>query len=302
MTLKTNGPMFGRVVTAMVTPLDANGDVDFAQAERLASHLADNGSDGLVISGTTGESATLTSSEKVELFSRISKAVRGRAAVIAGTGSYNTRESVELSREAKAAGVDGLLVVAPYYNKPSQEGLYQHYKTIAEAVDLPVLLYNVPGRTVTNLEASTVVRLSKIGNIVGVKEASKNLEQIGEIVRDTPSDFLVYSGDDGTTLPILAIGGVGVVSVISHVNGNDIQAMIKSFFAGDLAEAIRLHGTSLALTKALFAFPSPSPAKNALSLLGLLPSTTVRLPLVDATEAEREGVKTALREYGLLAG
>jgi 4-hydroxy-tetrahydrodipicolinate synthase len=160
----------------------------------------------------------------------------------------------------------------------------------------------VPGRTVTNLEASTVVRLSKIGNIVGVKEASKNLEQIGEIVRDTPSDFLVYSGDDGTTLPILAIGGVGVVSVISHVNGNDIQAMIKSFFAGDLAEAIRLHGTSLALTKALFAFPSPSPAKNALNLLGLLPSTTVRLPLVDATEAEREGVKAALREYGLLAG
>jgi len=294
--------MFGRVITAMVTPLDSDGNVDFAAAEKLALHLAENGSDGLVISGTTGESATLTSDEKVELYSRISEAVKGKAAVIAGTGSYNTRETIELSQKAKAAGADGLLLVAPYYNKPSQEGLAQHFTAIASAVDLPILLYNVPGRTVTNLEASTVVRLSALSNVVGVKEASKNLEQIAEIVRDTADDFLVYSGDDGTTLPTLAVGGVGVVSVISHVNGPDLQKMIAAFLAGDHALAVKLHGKSLALTQALFSFPSPSPTKTALNLLGHLSQTTVRLPLIDATEAEREIVRKALDTYGLGAG
>lgn len=300
MTLKTTGPMFGRVITAMITPFDGDGNVDFDEAVRLAQHLVKNGSDGLVISGTTGESATLTVAEKVELFSRISGAVGGNAVVLAGTGSYNTRETVEFSIQARDSGVDGLLVVTPYYNKPSQEGLYQHLKTVAASVDIPVMLYNVPGRTVTNLEASTVARLSAIDNIVAVKEASKNLEQIGEIVRDTPDDFLVYSGDDGTTLPILSVGGVGVVSVTSHVNGVDLQAMIAAFFASDFAEAIRLNGKSLALTKALFSFPSPSPAKTALKQLGLLNSTHVRLPLVDATEAERGAIKSALSQYGLL--
>ena len=300
MSLRNTSPRFGRVITAMVTPFDAAGKVDFAAAERLASHLVDHGSDGIVVSGTTGESATLTKTEKVELFHLISRAIGGRASVIAGVGSYSTQESIELAREAEKTGVDGFLVVAPYYNKPSQEGIYQHFRAIASAVDKPIVAYNVPGRTVTNIESSTAVRLSGLPNVVAIKEASKNLEQISEIVRDAAPGFELYSGDDGTTLPTLGVGGVGVVSVISHVNGLDIQRMFDAFESGNRAEAIRLHGAGVALTRTLFSAPSPTPTKTALQMLGILSCAGVRLPLVEATDAEREVIRTGLRNYGLL--
>jgi 4-hydroxy-tetrahydrodipicolinate synthase len=294
--------MFGRVITAMVTAFDTAGNVDFDASVRLANHLIDNGSDALVISGTTGESPTLTHDEKIELFKAIVDGVGKRAKVVAGTGSYNTRETVELSQAAEKCGVDGLLVVAPYYNKPSQEGLYQHFTTVANETTLPILLYNVPTRTITNIEASTVVRLADHPRIVGIKEASANMAQIGEMILNTPDDFLVYSGADEVNFPMLALGSVGTISVISHLAGNDLAEMYRSYLAGDVEKARRIHLRTLALTKAMFSFPSPSPTKTALNMLDILSNTHVRLPLVEAQEKERAIVHAALREYGLLRG
>jgi len=204
---------WGPVVTAMVTPFNENLEVNYDAAQALAELLVQTGSSGLVVSGTTGESPTLTHEEKITLFRKVKEAVGNRAAVLAGTSTYDTAESVRLSQEAERAGVDGLLLVAPYYNRPSQEGLYQHFKTIAHAVDLPVMIYNIPGRTGVNVEPSTLLRLAEITNVVAVKEASGNLNQMSEICAGAPDGFLVYSGDDSLTLPLLAVGGVGVVSV-----------------------------------------------------------------------------------------
>lgn len=295
-------PLFGRVLTAMVTPFDAAGNVDYNEAARLALWLAANGSDGLVVTGTTGESATLSHEEKVRLYKVVAEAVSGKVKVLAGTGSYNTAETVMLSLAAEDTGVDGLLVVTPYYNKPSQEGLYQHYKTVAEATTLPVVLYNVPARTSVNMEAATVLRLAQIENIVGVKEASKILEQIGEIILGAPAGFQVYGGADEVNLPILALGGVGNISVISHVVGPDLQTMHQAFFAGDLTAARAIHLRTLAITRAMFSAPSPVPTKTALAMMDVLPSSRVRLPLVDANEKERGLIHTALKDYGLLRG
>jgi len=295
-------PRFGRVITAMVTPMTADGAVDCDAAIALADHLVGNGSDGIVVSGTTGESPTLTVEEKVSLFKAIRGAVGNRAKIIAGTGSYNTAETIELSRAAERCGVDGLLVVAPYYNKPSQEGLYQHFMAVADATDTPILLYNVPGRTITNIDAGTVVRLSDHPRIVGVKEASANMTLVGDIVQNTPDDFEVYSGADEVNLPTLALGSVGTISVISHLVGNDLAAMYRAFAEGDTAKARQIHLGTLPLTKAMFSFPSPSPTKTALAMLGIIPGVTVRLPLVEAQEKERAIVHAALRDYGLLRG
>jgi len=286
----------------MVTPMTADGAVDCDAAIALADHLVGNGSDGIVVSGTTGESPTLTVEEKVSLFKAIRGAVGNRAKIIAGTGSYNTAETIELSRAAERCGVDGLLVVAPYYNKPSQEGLYQHFMAVADATDTPILLYNVPGRTITNIDAGTVVRLSDHPRIVGVKEASANMTLVGDIVQNTPDDFEVYSGADEVNLPTLALGSVGTISVISHLVGNDLAAMYRAFAEGDTAKARQIHLGTLPLTKAMFSFPSPSPTKTALAMLGIIPGVTVRLPLVEAQEKERAIVHAALRDYGLLRG
>lgn len=294
--------LFGRVITAMATPFDANGEVDYEQAARLAVYLIENGSDGLVVAGTTGESATLSRDEKLRLFETVANAVKGRAKVLAGTGSYNTAETVALSQEAAKTGVDGLLVVTPYYNKPSQEGLYQHYKAVSEAVTLPIMLYNVPPRTSVNLEAATVIRLSEIDNIVAVKEASGNLVQVGDIVAGTPDGFELYSGADEVNLPILALGGVGAVSVISHVVGPDLQQMHHAWFAGDWDTARRLHLKTLPMIRAMFSAPSPVPTKTALAMLDVLPNSRVRLPLVEANEKERALIHAALKDYGLLHG
>ncbi len=293
---------WGRVLTAMVTPFAADGSLDEPGIRRLVDYLLDHGSDGLVASGTTGESPTLTWDEKLTLFSLVKEAVAGRGAVIAGTGGNNTAEAVKLSQEAAKLGMDGILLVAPYYNKPSQEGLYRHFRTIAEAVPLPVMIYNVPGRTSVNIEAGTVLRLAReVPNIVAVKEASGNLMQVSEIIAHAPEGFRVYSGEDGLVLPILAVGGYGVVSVTAHLVGDDLNQMHRAFFSGNLREAARLHASMLPIVRACFqpSTPSPVPVKAALNMLGI-PVGKPRLPLVEATEAERAVVAKALEDYGLL--
>lgn len=300
--MRSNEPIFGRVLTAMITPFDAVGNVDYAEAGRIAQWLTEHGSDGLVVTGTTGESATLSLDEKMRMYETVVQAVQGQAKVLAGTGTYDTAETVELSRAASEIGIDGLLVVTPYYNKPSQEGLYQHYAAVAGASALPVMLYNVPARTSVNLEAATVLRLAQIENIVAIKEASKLLEQVGEIIACAPEGFQVYGGADEVNLPILALGGVGNISVISHVVGPDLQKMHQAFFQGDLETARRIHLNTLPITRAMFSAPSPVPTKTALAMMDVLPSSRVRLPLVEANEKERGLIHAALKDYGLLRG
>jgi 4-hydroxy-tetrahydrodipicolinate synthase len=277
---------FGKVVTAMVTPFDNKGNIDFAKTTQLVNYLIDNGTDSLVVAGTTGESPTLTTEEKVALFRHVVSVVNGRVPVIAGTGSNNTRASVDLTKRAEEAGVDAIMLVAPYYNKPNQEGLYQHFKAIAESTSLPVMLYNIPGRSVVNMAVDTIVRLSKIPNVVAVKDASGNLDAMTEIIANTDDQFMLYSGDDGLTLPVMAIGGHGIVSVASHIIGNEMQEMIAAFENGDRMKAAKLHQKLLPIMKGLFAAPSPVPVKTALQMKGL-DVGSVRLPLVPLTEQER---------------
>lgn len=225
---------FGRVSTAMVTPFDKKGHIDFAKTTQLINYLIENGTDSLVVAGTTGESPTLSKEEKLALFSHVVKIADGRIPVIAGTGSNNTYASIELTKKAEQVGVDAIMAVAPYYNKPNQEGLFQHFKIIAEATSLPVMVYNIPGRSAVNILPETIVRLSKLPNIVAVKEASGDLSAMTHIIANTDDDFQLYSGDDGVTIPVLAIGGAGVVSVASHVIGNEMQEMVKAFLVGKL--------------------------------------------------------------------
>ncbi|MET0959453.1 MAG: 4-hydroxy-tetrahydrodipicolinate synthase, partial [Psychrobacillus psychrotolerans] len=217
---------FGQILTAMVTPFDHNEEIDFPATRNLINYLIANGTEGLVVSGTTGESPTLTDEEKVQLFKFTVEVVNGRVPVIAGTGSYSTKASIELTKQATDAGVDGIMLVVPYYNKPSQEGLYQHFQTIAVTTSLPIMLYNIPGRSVVNMSLDTVIRLSQIPNIVAIKEAGGNLDTMSEIISNTREDFSLYSGDDGLTIPVLSIGGTGVISVASHIIGNEMQAMV----------------------------------------------------------------------------
>ncbi|MFD2212796.1 4-hydroxy-tetrahydrodipicolinate synthase [Metabacillus endolithicus] len=278
--------LFGKVSTAMVTPFDKNGNIDFQKTSTLIDYLINHGSDSLVIAGTTGESPTLSTEEKLALIKHSVKEVNGRVPVIAGTGSNNTAASIKLTKQAEEAGVDAIMLVVPYYNKPSQEGLYQHFKTIAESTKLPVMLYNIPGRSVINMTVDTIVRLSEIPNIVAIKEASGNLDAMAEIISKTDAEFALYTGDDGLTLPALSIGGNGVVSVASHIIGNEMQAMISSFENGDHAQAAEQHRTLLPIMKQLFAAPNPSPVKTALQVKGL-DVGSVRLPLLPLTSLER---------------
>jgi len=287
--------IFGRVLTAMATPFDASGAVNWAEAARLARHLVDNGSDGIVVAGTTGESPTLSDEEKVRLFRTVKEAVGHRAKVVAGTGTYDTRHSIHLSREAEHAGADGLLLVNPYYNRPSQDGLYAHFRAIAESTALPCMLYNIPGRTGVNCAPETIARLSEIPNIVAVKEATGNLDQASDIRRRTRDDFLIYSGDDSLTLPILAVGGTGVVSVASHLVGRDIQAMVRSYEQGEVRRALQLHLRLLPVFKVLFITTNPVPLKAALNMSGFDVGIP-RLPLVEATPKEKDQIQAVLKE------
>jgi 4-hydroxy-tetrahydrodipicolinate synthase len=291
---------FGRIVTAMVTPFNAAGDVDYDVAAKLAHYLVDHGSDGLVICGTTGESPTLTWDEEYQLFQVIKQAVTGRARVLAGTGSNSTHEAVEATRKAAALGLDGALVVVPYYNKPPQEGLYEHFKAIATAVpDLPIMLYNIPGRTGQNMQPETIARLAQLQNVVAVKEASGSLDQVSQIRRLTASDFEIYCGDDSLTLPTLSVGGTGVVSVASHLVGDLMQQMVQHFFEGHPQDAVHIHLQLMPLFKALFVTANPIPLKAALRLQGWAVGST-RLPLPDVPIDVEQDLKQVLMDLSLL--
>ncbi len=287
---------FGRLLTAMVTPLNEDGAVNYEQAKKLALALLSSGSEGVLVSGTTGESPTLTQDEKLRLFAEVKQAVGERGAVIAGTGNYNTAESLELTKEAERIGVDGCLLVVPYYNKPTQEGLYQHFKTIVQGTSLPCIVYNVPSRTITNLSAETTTRLSQIDNIIGIKEASADMEQIAKIIDNTGQDFFIWSGNDSDTFPILALGGYGVISVASHLAGNQIKAMITSFTSGKVGEAAKMHRYLLPLFKVLFIVSNPIPLKYALNQVGFSVGKP-RLPLVEPDEKSAAQIKEVLKNY-----
>jgi len=278
--------------------MEQDGKVSYEQAIRLAKRLAENGSDGVVLSGTTGESPTLSFDEKVRLFASITDAVGGDLEIIAGTGSNNTAESIALTQAAESAGVDAIMLVTPYYNRPSQEGLFQHFKTIAENCSLPIMLYNVPGRTGVNLLPETVSRLAEIDNIVAIKEASGDLNQVSQLRSLVPDDFLIYSGDDSLTLPILAVGGDGVVSVASHLVGRQLKDMVTAFLAGKVKEALQLHLQLLPIMRVLFITTNPVPVKRALEFVGF-DSGPLRQPLVDLTEAEARKIKDVLTASGL---
>jgi len=286
----------GRLLTAMVTPFDSQGKVDYQQARNLAQALLNSGSDGLVLSGTTGESPTLNFEEKLRLFTEVKSAIAKRGTIVAGTGTYNTRESQELTKEAEKVGVDACVLVVPYYNRPPQQGLFEHFNAIAQATTLPCILYNVPSRTGTNLAADTVIKLSQIDNIIGVKEASGNLRQIAEIIQGAKDDFLVYSGNDSDTLPILTLGGYGVVSVASHLVGIQIKDMMEKFLNGETQEAASIHRHLLPLINALFVVTNPMPVKYALNYLGF-PVGKPRLPLIEPDEKSAEIVRAALKNY-----
>ncbi len=286
----------GRVMTAMVTPFNEKGEVDYGQATKLALALLDSGSDGVVVVGTTGESPTLIRAEEYRLFREIKAAVEGRGTVIAGTGSNSTSEALETTREAEKIGVDACLLVVPYYNKPTQEGLYQHFKTVAQNTSLPCILYNVPSRTVTNMSADTVIRLSRIDNIIGVKEASGNLEQIAKIINDTSDDFIVWSGNDSDTFPLMALGGYGIISVASHLVGKQIRQMIDSFLSGKIEEAAAIHRRLLPLVNALFIISNPIPVKYAVNQVGFRVGKP-RLPLTEPDEKTAAIIRDTLKDY-----
>ncbi len=291
---------FGRVVTAMVTPFAEDGSVDYVVAEKLAVHLVENGSDGLVICGTTGESPTLSWSEEYELFQVVKQAVGDRAKIIAGTGSNSTTEAIAATEKAAKLNLDGSLQVVPYYNKPPQLGLYQHFKAIAEACpDLPMMLYNVPGRTSRNLDPETVANLAQIDNIVAIKDASGDLEQACKIRCLTPSNFAIYSGEDVLTLPLLTIGSSGVVSVASHLVGNQMQSMIQAFVTGNNQQATTIQLQLFPLFQALFMTTNPIPIKAALNLQGWKVGK-LRTPLCELQLDLLENLKIVLQELKLI--
>lgn len=290
---------FGRIITAMVTPFNDDYSVNYSQAAKLAKYLVENGSDGLVVAGSTGEAATMNTQEKLKLFEVVLEAVGNKATVIAGTGSNDTRASIEMTIEAEKIGVHGAMLVGPYYNKPPQEGFYQHFKAIAEKTSLPIVLYNVPGRTASNILPATIARLSEIDNIVAVKEASGNLEQISEIIRITPNDFLVYSGDDALTLPIVALGGVGIISVAAHIVGKEMQQMLTAFAEKRLSDAQAIHQQLLPFFKTMFITTNPIPVKTAVNLLGQN-AGPLRLPLVPPTTEELQKIRSAMKEVGAI--
>jgi 4-hydroxy-tetrahydrodipicolinate synthase len=286
----------GRMITAMVTPFNAKGEVDYKQAQKLAKALISSGSDGLVVTGTTGERPTLTDEEQLKLFATVREAIGNKGTIVAGTGGNCTRESIAMTGKAERLGVDGALLIVPYYNKPTQEGMYQHFKAIAESTSLPCILYNVPARTVTNLAPETVIRLSGVKNIVGVKEASGNLEQIAKIIHGARKGFLVWSGNDSDTFPVMAMGGYGVISVASHLVGKQIQEMIQLTVRGKMKEAAAIHLNLLPLINALFIVSNPIPVKYALNHVGFRVGKP-RLPLTEPDDKSKAAIEATLKNY-----
>ena len=293
------GKELGRLITAMVTPFDEKGAVDYEQAKKLAQALVDSGSDGIVVVGTTGESPTVTWEEEHRLFREIKSVVGDKGSVIAGTGSNSTEEARENTIRAEEWGVDACLLVVPYYNKPTQDGLYQHYKRIAESTNLPCIIYNVPTRTVTSISSETVIRLAQIENIVGLKEASGDMEQTARIIRgvnEIRQDFVVWSGNDGDTLPMMALGAYGVISVASHLVGKQIKEMLESFVAGNSSQAAEIHRNLVPLFKSLFLLSNPIPLKYALNYIGF-PVGGLRLPLTAIDEKTASIMRETLQSY-----
>ena len=277
---------FGKVITAMVTPMNNDGEVNYDKAQKLAEHLYKNGSKTIVVCGTTGESPVLTKEEKLKLFAAVKEVAKGRGLVIAGVGSNNTADSCVMAKKAAEMGMDGILTVVPYYNKPPQEGLYQHFKTIAEATDIPVMLYNIPSRTGINMQAETVARLAKIDNIVALKEAAGNMDQVSAVKQLVDDSFDVYSGDDSVTLPMLALGCTGVVSVASHIVGNEIKDMIETFLTGNVAAAAKMHKALYPAFTKIFITANPMPIKYCVSKLGF-DCGPCRLPLIGLNDEQK---------------
>ena len=288
-----------RMMTAMVTPYNEDLSVNYAKAAQLAEYLCDNGSEGLVVCGTTGESPVLSDEEKLKLYQTVQDRVGERVPVWAGTGCNDTAAVVELSQAAAKTGVAGIMVVAPYYNKPTQEGLYQHFRKVAESVTLPVMLYNVPGRTSSNLLPETIARLSEVENITAVKEASGSMDQVSQLLSLIPDRIKVYSGDDSLTLPLMSLGAHGVVSIASHVIGLAMTEMITAFVAGEVGKASRLHRELFPMFKGLFVTTNPIPVKAALNIMGH-DMGGYRLPLTPPTESEQAFLRQLLERYHLI--
>lgn len=291
---------FGEIVTAMITPFKDNGDVDFVEAVKLANYLVENGTDTILLAGTTGESPTLTHKEERQLFTKVKKNLPKHNTVMAGTGSNCTVTAIKATQDAERLGVDSVLQVVPYYNKPCQEGMYQHFKAISESTSLPIMLYNIPGRTGKNMEPETISRLSQLKNIVAVKEAAGSIEQVKAISKLIDTDFDIYSGDDGLTLDFMEHGAKGVVSVASHCVGTQIKDMIQSFLAGQKKEAREIEKTLSQLFETLFITSNPAPLKAALKLMGFNVGG-LRLPLVEVNENEFNQVKSALEALNLIS-
>jgi len=294
-------PRFGRMLTAMVTPFTPDLELDLPRAQELAVRLVDEGSDALVVCGTTGESPTVFYDQKIELFRAVIEAVGDRVPLIANAGDNCTADSVDFARKVVALGVDAIMAVVPYYNKPPQEGMYQHYRHIAAAVDVPVIIYNIPGRSVVNIEPSTVLALARdCENIVGLKQANADLSQTAAVIHAAPEGFEVFAGDDELTLPLMGLGGTGVISVVSHVAGARFKEMIQAQADGDHTRALRIHLELLPLMKALFMTANPIMVKEALRLQGF-DVGTVRLPLVPPTEAQSTELARIMRHVGVLS-
>ncbi|MCX8006759.1 MAG: 4-hydroxy-tetrahydrodipicolinate synthase [Coriobacteriia bacterium] len=293
-------PRFGRLITAMVTPFTPELELDLPRAQELAIKLLDEGSDALVLCGTTGESPTVFYDQKMDLFRAVIEAVDGRAPLIANVGDNCTADSVAFARDVAKLGVDGVMAVVPYYNKPPQEGLYRHFRAIAEAVDLPVVLYNIPGRCVINMEPTTILRLADdVENIVALKQANPDLAQAATIIAQAPEGFEVFAGDDELTLPMMALGGTGVISTIGNIASGRFREMVYAQAGGDHTKALRIHLELLPLMKALFMTSNPIMVKKALALAGF-PVGGVRLPLVEATEEQTDELARVMRHLGLI--
>lgn len=290
---------FGEVMTAMITPFDKEYNIDWKSVDVIMDYLIENGTDSFLITGTTGESPTLSDREKIELFRFAKKKLKNNIPLIAGTGSNDTRHTIELSKAAQEEGADCVLIVTPYYNKPTQSGLLNHYRQIAESIDIPIIFYNVPSRTCCNITSSTSLQLSELKNITGVKEASGDMKQIAEILRSCSREFMVYSGNDGDTFPVVALGGKGVVSVASHIIGKEIKEMISLLKKNKMQEAAQMHKRYLDIFHGIFITTSPIPIKKALNLMGI-PAGYLRPPLYDMELQEEERFVRLLTEYKLI--
>jgi 4-hydroxy-tetrahydrodipicolinate synthase len=286
----------GRLLTAMVTPFNEKGAVDYEQAKRLAIALLNSGSDGVVLAATTGEAPTLTWEEEMRLFTEVKSAVGDRGTIIAYTGSNSTAEAMEATKGAEKIGVDACLLVVPYYNKPTQEGIYQHYKTVAESTSLPIIMYNIPSRVVVNMTADTIVRLSQIDNIIGVKEASGNMDHVTQTLNNAREDFFIWSGNDNDTFPIMALGGYGVIGVVTHLVGQQVREMMDNILKNDVHAAATIHRHLLPLVNSLFIVSNPAPVKYALNHLGFRVGSP-RLPLVEPDEKSAAYIRDTLKNY-----